>query len=227
MTTRNIFVFVLFLVGSQAQADAARATKRCPLGPVGGIVLKVTDSAGAPYDGLSVRLDGTKRRLTTDARGLVHFKKVPAGPASLSYEQPFVTTDGHGNQIPARMRLENAVLVMVKRGETVQLSSQVEAQADVLVAPRQCGTTPWAIVGITEGGLAPFVAKGSVGKVGPCACQGFADDPLGDPACPGTTVYGASAAPPAQLWSVISETCLGDVPACPLPIEAIQASVFK
>ncbi len=222
VTRLSCSCLVLALVLSALGCDPASAKKELQFGS---IALFVTHEDRSPYPGLVVRVAGTSLEATTDAQGRVRFEGLPAGETvSLVYSQSFEVQDREQGVVAGEMILEDAASVTVPEGE-VQLSAQVKAG---LQPGAVCNTTPWAIVGVTTGSdLAPFIAKGSVGKHGPCSCRASATAPLGAPPCPGTTVFGAGAPPAPQAWAVTSDTCLSDAPNCDGPVRSATAMVFK
>ncbi len=221
VNTLSRFGFVLACVLSVVGCDPSGAKRGQQFGS---ILLSVTHEDGSPYAGLVVRLAGTSLESATDAEGNARFEGLPAGErVSLVYSQPFSVQDRERGVVGSEMLLEDAASVTVPEGE-VQLHAQVKAK----LQPAGCNTMPWAMMGVTTGSdLAPFIAKGSVGKYGPCSCKASATAPLGVPACPGTTIFAAGAAPAPQAWSVTSDTCLGDAPNCAAPIRSATADVFK
>jgi hypothetical protein len=189
----------------------------------GSIQVSVHDSHGAPKQGMVVRLEGTDRSATVGPSGVVVFMDVAPGLAFLTFAQPFAVQETSGDLVVDEMALDSVGQVQIIPSVTSSLQATVAAVAEAGPVA-VCESTPWAIMGVIQGGIAPYVAAGRVGVHGACPCTATATPPLNIPPCPGTTVFAAGAPPPPQIWTVTSTTCLGGA-GCVLPNKTATATV--
>ncbi len=192
---------------------------------VGAIAAEFVNTSGEPLEGLYVYLDGTDRFETTDRVGSIFFTDVPAGRVSLSFAKVFGIEE-MGDITTHWATLENVGPIPVHPFEVTRIEGTIAAPE--LLRQSVCRTKAWAKVAVLIVPLFGFgIVAGSSGVVGTCSCTVFTAGLPGPAACPGAgPALVVPLPPPGALRLVVTETCLGDAPECPQPIDAESDGIW-